>query len=401
MNLRQIEFADRSSMDAFSRLRVSEPETLLDGKSLLDANPIDVSDEETTGSGTTSTFNANEASVTIGVAGTTAGKRTRQSIKRAQYNPGKSQLIFITFAMGAATSGIQKRVGYFSDRNGIFFTDDEGTLKLVRRTYVSGAAVDEEISQLNWNRDPMDGGGPSGIDLDAEQTQILVIDFEWLGVGRVRVGFNVDGQTIVAHEFEHANNIDVVYMQSPHLPVRWEIENDGAGAAATLDCICHSVQSEGGQNPIGRTFATISSAKQSGINGTGSNLYALNGLRIATANEEVASIQPTLFTIVGTTANDTFAWEIIMNPTVAGSPSWAAAHANSVSEVSEGGSLNTVTGGRRLAAGVSQSQSPIDIDPRDIASPGFSSSGVAQEIWLCIRPYSNMQAVGGITWREY
>ena len=70
---------------------------------------------------------------------------------------------------------------------------------------------------------------------------------QWLGVGRVRVGFDIDGQLHGAHEFLNANKYDGVYMKSATLPFRYEIENTSTVAAApTLNQICTTVESEGG-----------------------------------------------------------------------------------------------------------------------------------------------------------
>jgi hypothetical protein len=46
----------------------------------------------------------------------------------------------------------------------------------------------------------MDGTGRSGITLDVTKTQIFIVDLEWLGVGRVRLGFVIDGKIYYCHE---------------------------------------------------------------------------------------------------------------------------------------------------------------------------------------------------------
>jgi len=59
----------------------------------------------------------------------------------------------------------------------------------------------------------------------------------------------VDGVPTYLHQFNHANHSAGVYMTTPNLPIRYEISNDGTGAAAEMECICSSVMSEGGQHP--------------------------------------------------------------------------------------------------------------------------------------------------------
>lgn len=398
----QASFHDSGNLDGFGRLRVSNPLSLFDGKTLISAkNTRTWDDTAASGSGTSSTFDANRASVTLGVGATTAGKRVRQTNQRFAYVPGLSQLALITFVHGALATGITRKIGLFDDKNGIFLnTTGTSTVQLVRRTYVGGSASDTAaVDQVDWNLDPMDGTGPSGIDLDFEKAQILVIDYEWLGVGRVRVGFNVAGVTYYAHEFRNANNLTSVYMSSPNLPIRYEIENSGAGQAASLECICSAVITEGGQNATGRPFGVANAALRTTLNGSGATRYALLAIRIAAANAAFGKIVPSSFSICGSTVNDYYAWELVLNPTIAGSPTWSTI-TDSVVEWVDGTSANTVTGGSILASGVGFSQAAVGFDASNIIGPGISRAGTPQTLALVIRPYANMDGVAGINWLE-
>jgi hypothetical protein len=231
-----IKATDSPSIDAFGRWRVSNPETIFDSKQLHDNAPLIYDDQEVSGGSTTSSHSTATASTTIGVGATTAGKRVRQSFMRFNYQPGKSQLIFCTGVLdkSGGGTGITRGFGYYDDNNGLFLQDKEGVIQFVKRSSTSGSPVDTEVNQSSWNIDTMDGTGASGITLDFSKAQILVIDFEWLGVGRVRMGFVVDGIVYYCHQFNHANSVSTVYMSTPNLPVRYEIDNDGTGAASTL-----------------------------------------------------------------------------------------------------------------------------------------------------------------------
>ena len=63
--------------DAFGRLRVTMPATLFDGKTLNDTAPLKFDDQSVSGSGTSTTFNTNQSSVTLAVSNATAGRRIR------------------------------------------------------------------------------------------------------------------------------------------------------------------------------------------------------------------------------------------------------------------------------------------------------------------------------------
>lgn len=210
-----------------------------------------------TNTGSDAQHDYNIASVTL-TAGTGATDKTiRQTHRYHAHVPGKSQLILQTFVLGTAVANAVKRVGYFDDNDGLFLEQNGTTdVALVRRTSTSGSVVDNRVAQASWNLDTLDGNGPSRITLDLTKTQILVIDFQWLGVGRIRYGFDIAGVLIYVHEILNANTLGVVYMRTPSLPVRFEISNSGSTASPTSTTeICSSVVSEGGYRLPGFEFS--------------------------------------------------------------------------------------------------------------------------------------------------
>jgi len=275
-----IETADSASIDAFGRWRVSNPSTLFDSKQLHDNQPLIFDDQEISGSGTGSSHSTNTASSVLSVTASTAGKRVRQTFMRFNYQPGKSLQILLTGVLeksGVGQAGIVRGFGYYDDNNGIFLQDNEGVLQIVRRSNTTGTPVDTAIDQSNWNLDKLDGTGPSGATLDATTSQILYIDLEWLGTGRVRIGFVINGLVVYSHEFLHANVISGVYMSTPNLPIRYEIENDGTGGEAQLEHICSSVVSEGGQDKNG-VLRHVKSSLLSNLDGD--NNYVMQGIKL-------------------------------------------------------------------------------------------------------------------------
>jgi hypothetical protein len=254
-----------ANLDAFGRLRVSEPFTLFDSQNRYAAD--DQFSSSTTGSGSSVTFATNESSVNMNVGTVSGGKTVRQTFRRMPYQPGKSMLILTTFCMNVAKANLRQRVGYFDENNGIYL-EQNGTSEpsFVVRTNTSGSPVNtNSASQSNWNGDKLDGTGPSGYDLNLETVQIFWSDIEWLGVGNVRCGFVINGEFIICHTFQCANQTGKtkVYMETAILPVRYEIENtDTTADASTLKQICSTVISEGGyqqtvQDTIARRTAIL------------------------------------------------------------------------------------------------------------------------------------------------
>ena len=241
-----------SSLDAFGRLRVSNPVTLFDSQNLYkDGGQF----SNVTATGGTVTYVANESSFNLAVTAANGSSVISQCKTTQAYQPGKSMLILTTFAMATLATGCRQRVGYFTDNNGVYFEADGGDLYLVIRSKATGTIVEERISQADWNGDSLSnsvGTNPSGITLNPTLTQIFWCDIEWLGVGNVRVGFVINGQFILCHTFQHANQTGNtrVYMTTATLNPRYEITNTSATAGArTMKQICSTVISEGGYTP--------------------------------------------------------------------------------------------------------------------------------------------------------
>ena len=391
-----ISAADSPSIDAFARWRVSNPETLFDSKQIFDNQPLFWDDSEVSGTGTGSSHSVNEAATTISVGATTAGKRVRQTFRRFNYLPGKSQLILCTFSEFDTATGLSKEVGYFDDDNGLFLRSDEGTVSVVRRTYVTGSAVDNAVAQSSWNLDTLDGSGNSGITLDFTKTQILIIDFEWLGVGRARMGFVVDGIPVYCHEFNNANNLATVYMSTPNLPLRYSIENDGTGAADDFVHICSSVQSEGGQEKLGILRHTDSGSVSSLASGT---TYALLGIRLQ-STKLGGNVELEALSVICSSTNDQAHWELRFNSTVAGTFTYSN-QTNSVVQTATGSSSNTVTGGTEIDGGYFSTSLPVTSTIPNALKLGADIAGTVDEIVLTCTPITNNITVqASLTWRE-
>jgi len=238
-----------TNTDAFGRLRVSEPYTLFDSQNRYSSDGQ--FSTSTAGSGA-ATHLSNESSVSMAVSTTSADEVVRQTFRVFPYQPGKSLLLLATFKMDTAKTNLRQRVGYFNTGNGVFLEQGANGITFVLRTSTSGSASDARyVAKASWNGDKLDGTGASGITLDLTKTQILFLDFEWLGVGSVRCGFVINGVFIVAHTFHNANEQTSVYMTTAILPVRYEITNTGTVASSSaLKQICSSVMSEGGYEAV-------------------------------------------------------------------------------------------------------------------------------------------------------
>lgn len=252
-----VSVGDSANLDAFSRLRVSDAVGLFAVQNTYELESFLL---EAGSSGTGTSTPSHNSSTRMVAFSATAGTGLEyvQSYEYIPYQPGKSQLVFITGRMGAAVDGAVVDVGLFDDANGVIFRQD-GTsgFEFIRRTSTSGATVDNKVAQASWNIDRFDGTGPSGITLNPANVFILVIDAQFLAMGRIRIGFDVDGVVYYAHEFLNANNLTVPYMQTLTLPVQMQLTTTATTETKTCDFKCASVISEGGfAEDAGSTFAT-------------------------------------------------------------------------------------------------------------------------------------------------
>lgn len=402
----EIKSQDSTSVDAFGRWRVSNPDTLFDSKQIFDNQPLFWDESLESGAGITSSHSTDTASTTISSTLNTAGKFTRQTFMSFNYQPGKSQLILMTgvLDLSGGGTGVQRRVGLFNDDNGLFFEDDEGTVKVVRRTNVTGTPADNKVAQSSWNVDVMDGSGPSGVTVDWTKTQIFCIDFEWLGVGRVRMGLVIDGIVYTVHEFLNANVLDKVYMSTANLPLRFQMITTGSSPASTFGCNCSTVISEGGSTDLG--ILRYKSTAGTHVDANTENIvYAILGIRLKSTHLG-AVVKLVNVSLAEHQGSNHYEWTLILNPTVAGTFTYGN-ETNSAVQTATGATANTVTGGTIIDGGFASSAQKGGIataqEIENALRLGADIAGTPDEIVLCVRPVggsTNLDIEGAITWRE-
>ena len=302
-------------------------------------------------------------SIDLNITNASGSQVLRETTKVFSYQPGKSLQILTTFVMAPTEVGMTQRVGYYNPSNGFFLelNDNNNSLCFVERSSVSGAIVNKKISQLGgvygpgdtgWNVDPMNGTGPSGIALDITKAQILWMDVEWLGVGTVRMGFVINGQFYICHEWQHANIVTSTYITTASLPLRCEILTGlNISGPKTFKQICATVISEGGYTLAGlqQSVGTgITSPRLLTVAGT---YYPVVSIRLKTTRLDAICIL-TAISILGQGNNETFSWRVLASDNVVGGL-WVDAGASSAVQYNLTGS--STSGGRILASGYTSS----------------------------------------------
>ena len=387
-----------TAYDAFGRLRVSNPLTIFDSKNVMSKNNL--FDESTTGSATV-TYTANKSTVNLNCTETSGDKVIRQSKRVMSYQPGKSLLILNTFVMNAQTENLEQRVGTFDANNGIFFEDTGTGYQIVRRTYTSGSSVDTAVAQASWNGDTLlAGSSTSGYVLDPTKATIMFADYEWLGMGAVRVGFVIDGKFITAHTFLNANNLDTVYMQTANLPIRYEIEVTSTLAAGTytLQQVCSTALIEGGYAPEG-VRQMIGTASLGGVNlTTAGTFYNLATIRIKSARPYAVIIP--VGVDAAAVANSDFELQLRLNATPSTSFSYTSYSDNVEYDLT---GTTTITGGtiigKAYLSGKGTSTLQFGEGFNFSYQLGQTIAGASDTLTLCAKGASNGDdVIGTLKW---
>jgi hypothetical protein len=366
--------------DAFGRMRVSEPYTLFDSQ-----NRYTIDGQYSTaltGTGST-TYQVNQSVVDMSITAGGVGSVVRQTFRSFPYQPGKGLLVLATFCMDTSQNlNLTQRVGYFNTENGVFFQRVDGVNRFTLRSNVTGSVSDaRSIPQSEWNGDKLDGTGASGLTLQSDKSQILWMDFEWLGVGSVRCGFIINGQYIICHTFNNANDISTTYMTTAILPIRYEIVSTSA-VAATMKQICSSVMSEGGYDATSNEFIA---RRTSELGGFGTTFVPLVSVRLATGRGGAVALIKGFQALPTTIQN----YEVAMfkNATLTGA-SWAVTNSTNVDYDQ---TATAMTGGAMIA----QDYATATSQGRDASSVnagynwdnqlGISLAGVSDIYTLAIR----------------
>lgn len=301
------------NVDAFSRVRVSEPITLFEYAPIFDKASTEW-EEVVHGTSASSTITTNSyIAMRVAAADDVV---IRQTYEYIDYQPGKSKLSLFTGVLNVTPSlGVVARLGQYDDfndktvvvdgGNGHFFEMDGLTLNVVQRSGGQGTTLgnfDTRVAQVNWNIDRLDGEGPSKLRWDATDfayLRLFVIDVQWLGIGRVRMGIYLNGTIYYLHEY--LNNWGTQpYNRMEKLPLRYEIRS--TGGAGELRQVCSSVIIEGG------TYLPL--ARMSGYNTTAAVKVRRLALRLKPAYNRVTLVLHTLSFLPGGGSSTEFDWYV-------------------------------------------------------------------------------------------
>lgn len=386
-----IKYADSTNLDAFQRLRVSEVTSLIEVKHVHDKLPLIIN--EVTAGTATSIYDEPNAQV---IMSTSANNDyvIRQTTSRAIYQPGKGQLFEASFSNFQLQTNVIKRLGYYTTTtsapynsvvDGFLLESNGQTNQISFQIWKSGTTI-YSADTTTWSNDDFLVSS-----IDWSKTQLMFVDFQWLGVGRLRFGLVINGQVRIFTTHTGTNNLSTIYMTAPNQPIRYEIRQVGAGSGS-FNMICSQISLEGSlnrlQQSLGLTqFNTIQAS-------TAGSKYPLIGYRIANgydgANITLSDIQ-TLNTT--TPSKSDFYLTVELNPTLS-SGSVFTGVTNSAVAYSLGTGQTVTTSGYVLATFLG-SGGATQVDnfqfQDNVVRPGIRVNGTYDEIWICVVSQGNNQ----------
>lgn len=386
---KDLQYADSANLDAFGRLRTSAITSLLEVQHHYDKNPLLVSE---TVSGGTSVFDSTNSCVSMGTSAT--GQYVIRKTKSVGiYQPGKGQQFEASFSDFQLETNVVKRVGYFSsnkvapfdsDFDGFFLESDGITTNEISfNIYKAGTQI-YRSPVSSWSTTEFDA-----TTIDWSKTNLMLTDFQWLGVGRVRFCMVIGGVIRTFTTYTASNTISTVYMRSPSQPIRYEIRQTGSGSG-TFKQICSQVSMEGAINRLNKqvginTFAETTLA-------TAGTKYPILGYRIGATYNGVVALMENASIIATSAATDHALVTIELNPTLSATPTWNTITNCPIESASGNGSQTVTTPGYILSNWVVQGQNiaQSNILLEEIAiKPGFAVDGTQDMVWLCITPSAN------------
>lgn len=383
--------ADSPSIDSFGKWRVSQPTTLFDSKQIVDSGSFYFNTKIYDSA--TAEWKSGSAETVLTVTNTSGSRVVRQTKRIFVYQPGKSQQIICTGKFGSGVNGVVKSIGSFDNHDGYIFQQSGSSFGVVLRKTIDGVGSDTFVSQSNWNLDKLDGTGPSGNTLDIEKAQIFTVDYEWLGVGRIRYGVVQKGVLTYVHEINNYNNLDKVYLRNPNLPIRYEITNFVTGAVgSSLSQICSTVVSEGGFDSTGfrqvvnsLTGSAIGASEYRGTLAVRYNPNTSNGAQIIPEQVDF---------LIAPGNNSPFygRWDLLLNPTFSNNNLlWTNVDSSRVTQQASGSLITNQ--GTVLATGYFAGTSGAGVGTNVILDPyyglGKKIDGTSDVLVLAVKTLNN------------
>ncbi|MEK9767285.1 MAG: hypothetical protein VW683_00045 [Betaproteobacteria bacterium] len=100
----------------------------------------------------------------------------------------------------------------------------DGTVTLVQEGFPNQLTF---VSQSQFNRDALDGNGPSGMTLDHDKLNVWQIQYRWLGAGEIRYAIenNITGELVYFHHEHYSGRYQHPHLDNPSFKIGYIAAN--------------------------------------------------------------------------------------------------------------------------------------------------------------------------------
>jgi hypothetical protein len=268
----------------------------------------------------------------------------------------------------------------------------------VIRSSVTGSVVETVVEQGSWSIDKFDGNGPSGFILDFSKIQILVIDFP-SRMGRVRIGFILDGIIYYAHSVDSINSLTTPLLATSNLPLRYAVVATGVTAGAIMKQYGSSYYIEGGIDRVYQHRAKSVTGVAIDNNIADKPLISFR-LKSGFSRSSIDLVE----LVVNTLTSDRYvAWKLYLRNTLTGA-TFADTTSSEIVDIDT--AATAISGGVLVASGMSDSKSPIremiqEIMGNSLLTLGSNYAGTSDILTITITALgSGSTSNFSFVWRE-
>lgn len=341
-------------------------------------------------SGASATQSSNTAVLQTGTG--TAGSALLETDQPLPYRSGQANMVICGALFSAGVADNTQIVGVGNSVNGFFFGYNGASFGILHRNN----SVDTWIDYTNWNNDPLDGSGSSGVTLDPTQGNVYKIEYQWSGFGAIKfyVAESSTGTFILVHTIRYANLATVVSLTDASMRLMAVTTNTGSAVNTTLTIAGMAGFIAGKKNNFVDSRFSITTNRT--VNASEDNFMAIHNNPIFQSVSHHVTVQLDYLTIMNTdTTSNIMIVRLYKNPTLSAALTYTSVDtARSVMEydITSGAS---VSGAGTLIATFQCTQSSrvqyinlydmeIDLAPDDVIVVTMQTGGGTDAVYAAL-----------------
>lgn len=294
----------------------------------------------TDGTGGNAVVTLNGTATNVAITGGTNTNAQAWEISQGTYSGWNAQAVGNTVTFQATSIG--SKAGTFSYAGPV---DGTGTFA---RTRAGAADIDNWVYQADWNIDPLDGTGQTGMLLDPQKGNVYQIRYQWLGFGRIvfSVEDPITGNLIDVHEIQYANKNTSPSLLDPSMQIEVVAASLGGTTNVTTSSASMAGMTQGIDQDRGVSYATRNTAT---ISTTETPLFTVKVARLFGSKINFSEIHLKILSFASSsTGNKPGRINVYRGATLSGTPNFN--FVDSSSSVLVDKSATGLSGGRLIAS---------------------------------------------------